>query len=130
MEIDHQVASLASRQYGQFAVRQLREVGGDRRLANRRVDAGRWEWITKKVLRIAGAPASPEQALMARVLDVGPPGRASREAAAWLWRVPGFAATDVVTRARGGGGRAVVVGHRPTLLPPHHLTVVRGIPCA
>src|SRR3954470_9520384 len=102
MEIDHRIAPLATRQYGQFAVRQLHELGGDRRLANRRVDAGRWEWVTKKVLRIAGAPISPEQALMARVLHVGTTARASREAAGWLWRVPGFAATDVVTSDRGG----------------------------
>lgn len=65
---------------------------------------------------------------MLSVLDAGPDAVASHETAAWLWGLPGFAAGEVVIRRREptNGLRAA---HRPTLVLPHHRTVVRDIPC-
>ena len=84
--------------------------------------------MTSRVIRIAGTPRTAEQHLMAALLHAGPVALASHESAAWLWQLPGFAASDVVTRPRSNGGR-VELGHRPKLLLPHHRTEVRGIPC-
>jgi very-short-patch-repair endonuclease len=128
MDIELQVLRLAERQYGVVANRQVRALGGDRHLIIRRVRLGRWEQVTSRVLRIAGAPTSADQELMVAVLHAGPQALASHESAAWVWGLPGFAATDVVIRPRSDGARAAL-GHRPTLLLPHHRTVVRGIPC-
>lgn len=64
---------------------------------------------------------------MVAVLHAGDTAMASHESAAWLWQLPGFAATAVVLRPRSHGA-GVEEGHRPTLLLPEHRTEVRGIP--
>jgi very-short-patch-repair endonuclease len=128
MDIELKVLAMAGLQHGLVANRQIRELGGDRHLTIRRVRQGRWEQVTSRVIRIAGTPRTAEQHLMAALLHAGPVALASHESAAWLWQLPGFAASDVVTRPRSNGGR-VELGHRPKLLLPHHRTEVRGIPC-
>jgi very-short-patch-repair endonuclease len=122
------VAALANRQHGAMAWRQLREIGVDRRLAGRRCRAGVWEWATPTVLRLTGAPRSPEQRLVISILHAGPTAMASHESAAWLWALPGFGASDDVLLGRGSHP-VIGAGHRPTLVLPHHRTTVRGIPC-
>lgn len=123
-----QVLTLAERQYGAVANRQIRLLGADRHFVIRRVRLGRWEQVTSRVLRVVGSPPSAEQRLMIATLHAGPAALASHESAAWLWRLPGFVVTDVVTRPRANGA-GVERGHRPTLLLPHHRTEVRGIAC-
>ncbi|MCU1484747.1 MAG: hypothetical protein JWN67_1493, partial [Actinomycetia bacterium] len=88
-----QVLRLAEQQYGVAAVRQVRDLGGDRHFVLRRVNAGRWDRPTNRVIRIVGSPASDEQRLMIAVLHAGPDAVASHESAAWRWALPGFAAT-------------------------------------
>ncbi|MCU1381279.1 MAG: hypothetical protein JWN29_4262 [Acidimicrobiales bacterium] len=129
MDIDRQVAGLSTRQHGAFAVRQLQHVGIDHRARRRRIEAGRWEVATDRVLRLAGVPPTAEQLVMIGVLHLGPPTVASHEAAAWLWGLPGFAATTSVSGTRTHGGPVDVSGHRPRLILPSHCTEVRGIPC-
>jgi very-short-patch-repair endonuclease len=128
MGIEVEVLRLAERQYGVIADRQVRELGGDRHLIIRRVRLGRWERVTSRVVRVVGSPETAEQRLMIAVLHAGPSGLASHESAAWLWNLPGFAATDIVLRGRAHGA-GLDEGHRPKLVLPDHRTAVRGIAC-
>ncbi|MCU1485607.1 MAG: Protein of unknown function (DUF559)/Domain of unknown function [Actinomycetia bacterium] len=130
MEIDARVGRLAERQHGVVADRQLRAVGADRHLTARRCATGTWERVARRVVRIVGAPATPEQRLMIAVLDAGSGAIASHDGAAWLWRLPGFAPREAVVRPRQRSAPPVAGrGHRPTLVLPSHCTEVRGIPC-
>lgn len=127
MDIDAKVAALTALQYGVVARRQLRDLGCTRRQLDHRLATGRWIRHSSRVFGIAGSPDSPEQQLMIAILHAGATALASHDSAAWLWRLPGFTATDVVARSRSHGDPAAL-GHRPRLLLPHHRTVVRGIP--
>jgi very-short-patch-repair endonuclease len=128
MDADAIVDDLAAQQYGTAAVRQLRAAGISRHIQRRRVEARRWILQTPRVLRLPGAPESAEQRVMIAALDAGADAIASHETAAWLWRLPGFAAGEFVMRRREptSGARPA---HRPTLVLPHHRTMVRDIPC-
>jgi very-short-patch-repair endonuclease len=68
---------------------------------------------------------------MAAVLDAGAPAALSHLSGAGLWRLPGFRISPMeVTLLRGvrGHNGRLATAHRPRLLLPSHLTVVRGIP--
>lgn len=68
---------------------------------------------------------------MTAVLDAGDEAVASHTTAAAMWRLPGFALLPPhVSRLRGtdGHGGHLAVVHEPRSLPPHHRTVVDGIP--
>lgn len=125
--IDAEVLALGELQHGAVATRQVRALGGTDQLVRRRASAGRWIRETSRVLRLAGAPRTPEQRLMIAVLHAGEGAVASHASAAWLWELPGFVAGTAVTRPRPHGDRAAL-GHRPVLLPPTQCTEVRGIP--
>lgn len=128
MDVDRQVTELAERQHGVVARWQLRTIGVDRRVVQRRLVAGRWRTVGRGVLLVSGAPRSYEQIVMIAVLEGGPTSIASHDAAGWLWRLPGFSPTEDVIRRRyrySGSN-----GHRPRLVLPHHRTLVCGIPCA
>jgi very-short-patch-repair endonuclease len=125
MDANSQVAELAERQHGVVARWQLRLLGFDRHVIQRRLRTGRWQLVGRGVLLMSGAPRSPEQIVMVAVLEGGKEAIASHAAAAWLWRLPGFGPTDDVIRARYA--YAGPNGHRPRLLPAHHRTTVRGI---
>lgn len=51
----------------------------------RMVEKGDWERPNPGVIRLVGAPRTPEQTLMAAVIEGGPSAIASHESAAWLW---------------------------------------------
>ena len=127
MDVDHQVTEMAERQHGVVARWQLRTLGIDRRVVLRRLDTGRWRLVGNGVLLVSGAPRSHEQIVMIAVLEGGPTAIASHEATGWLWRLPWFKPTDDVIRPRYT--YAGPSGHRPRLVPAHHRTTVRGIPC-
>lgn len=78
-------------QHGVVARAELRALGVDSRTERRRVVSGEWERMGNRVVRLAGAPRTPHQSLMAACLEAGPSALASHESAAWLWgfeRVP------------------------------------------
>ena len=128
MELDREVTRLAERQYGVVARWQLRALKVDRHVVQRRVAEGRWRFVGRGVILVSGAPRSREQIVMVAVLEGGPAAIASHEAAAWLWRLPGFGPTPDVIRPRNT--YAGPTAHRPRLLLPEHETTVRGIRCA
>lgn len=99
----------------------------------RQRDAGRLVAIHQGVYRIAGAPPTFEARVAAALRIVGEDGQAwgSHHAAARLWGL-GVEGRDrrieilrpkLLSAARGG-----VLVHRSTLIPPHHVTVLRGLP--
>jgi very-short-patch-repair endonuclease len=93
------------------------------------VQLGVLEILTRRVLRVRGCRPTPEQDLMAAVLEGGPGTMAWVPAAAWLWGIPGFTpGSSDVARMRSSSTRTTGADHWPRLLPEHHVTVVRGIP--
>jgi hypothetical protein len=89
MSADDAIRELAASQHGMVAWVQLRSAGISRSAIRHRLQRGTLCPVTPGVLRLAGTPASPEQELMAAVLDAGPTAAASHEAAACLWELPG-----------------------------------------
>lgn len=78
-------------QHGVIARAELRALGVDSRTERRRVVSGEWERMGNRVVRLAGAPRTPHQWLMAGCLEAGRSALASHDSAAWLWgldRVP------------------------------------------
>lgn len=86
---DSACAALARGQHGVLSRGQALEREMSPAAVERRVTAGRWEAIHPAVFRIAGAPPSWEQALMAAVLHAGPGALVSHRAAAALWKLDG-----------------------------------------
>jgi very-short-patch-repair endonuclease len=123
---------LAERQHGSVAIPQLYDLGLTTRTIARMVDSGRWLRVTPMVLRMAGSPASRGQRVMEAVLDAGAGTALSHRSCAAWWRVRGFILRDIeVVRLRGSNSipaRLARVVHEPRCLPPHHLTVLDGVP--
>lgn len=131
MELDDALRALAATQYAVVARRQARALGATPSAMRNRLNGPDWELATPRVLRLVGAPRGIRQELMIAVLDAGPGAAVSHRAAAALWRLPGFAfdAAEVSLR-RGVSGAAshAAIVHRPSLLPPSHVTERHGIP--
>ena len=126
----HDLFLLAERQHGLFSDDDRRRLGVPRAVVVRRVRQGSVERLTRRVLRLVGSPRTPEQRVLAGVLDAGPFAVASHGAAAWLWGLPGFEHPQVeVSQLRVANRRpsTLAVVHRPVLLLPHHVTQVRSI---
>lgn len=82
------------------------------------------------VYRVAGAPCSWHQRLMALVLAAGPNAAASHRSAAALLQLYGFRqeVIEVTTpRSRRHRGDQLGIVHRWRPFPAHHLTVIDGI---
>ena len=127
--LDERMRELAERQHALLTMVQARELGSWREI-NDRLAGPDWALETPRVLRLIGAPRTDYQRLKAMELDTGPDSAISMTAAAWLWQVPSFRlGLPEATRLRGVDGRPQSLGvlHRPRLLPPHHITDVRGI---
>lgn len=90
----------------------------------------RWERLTNDVLRVAGAPASFDQRVLAACLDTG--GVASHRTAARLHRLHGFGQADAVEvtvpRHRHHGRNPLAVVYTSTNLPPDDRVLVGTIP--
>lgn len=129
MHSDHDLRQLAEQQHGAVSREQCRELGFDH--DGIRADRRAWEPMSPRVLHLVGAPRTDLLAVMAAVLDAGRGACASHRTAAGLWRLPGFHLHDrEVSRLHGLDHEPLELGHvhHPRLLPPHHCTVVDGIP--
>lgn len=128
---DDRAVALAERQHGTVARWQLADLGLDRWWVRDAVARGAWEPVTGRVLRRRGSPTSPDQVLMASVLDAGRGATASHRSSAWLWGLPrfDFHPNDVVRPGRPGQRQVAATVHLPRLWLPGEATVVRGIPC-
>jgi very-short-patch-repair endonuclease len=125
--IDDRVAAFAAVQHGVVARAQLAELGVTKDMIRHRCLSGRWERLDTHALRIAGAPPTWRQSLLAGCFAWGPGAVVSYRAAACLFQLPGIGplAEFTVPRRckRSGPGRV----HRSDL-PAVDLTVVDAIP--
>ena len=120
---------LTESQHGLVTRRQLRE-----RLQPHQIDhlllSGAVVGVRRGVFRLAGAPQSWEQQLMAACLAGGTTARASYDSAGAQWRLLGFA-PDKLEITVGPGRRARLDGvivHQSNVDAATHRTVHRGIP--
>jgi very-short-patch-repair endonuclease len=122
--------ALAARQHGLAHRKQLTKLGWTRNGLRHAVDSGRWNWRTDRVLELVGSAATPEQRVLAAILDLNVDAAVSHTSAAARWGIPGFQLAPLhVTGERERGRRPAHVGivHRPKLLLPDHVVVLDGI---
>jgi very-short-patch-repair endonuclease len=95
-----------------------------------RVEVGRWEHVARGVYRVAGAPRTWRQRLIAAVFAAGPGAVASHRSAAALWGLPGFPDGPVdVLRPRHTDHRSTLGPvHETRVLPASHIRTIDAIP--
>jgi very-short-patch-repair endonuclease len=111
--LDRAIEALARKQHGAFSLEQVREIGGDRRLATRRVDSGRWVRLDTGVYALPGNPPTVRRQMKAAELAV-PGAFVSGVASAVLHELPGFrlGRLEVSTHRKGGYTHLARVRHR------------------
>jgi hypothetical protein len=129
-DTQHTIAERARQQLGLVTRSRLRDLSVSDDALRLLVANHRLQRLTNDVLRIAGAPPSCEQLVLAACLDTG--GVASHRTAARLHRLHGFhhASTVEVTvpRRRHHGRNPLAVVHTSTNLPPDDRVHVGTIP--
>ena len=120
---------LAAEQHGVFTREQARACGLTEGRIRMRLESGRWERLHSAVYRLAGARATPRQALLTACLWGGPGATVSHRSAAALHRLPGGPAGVEITVTRGRLLRdPSILAHRTGPLPTVDVTDVDGIP--
>lgn len=129
MRSEHALYELAARQHGLIEITQARELGIDDDGVARRVVSGRLVRVHPGVYRIAGAPVTREQLLLAACLAAGPGSAVSHRSAAHDWTLAEFPdVVEIVTpRATWPRLKGVRV-HRSKDLDPNHITWRHGMP--
>ena len=108
---------------------ELRLLGVSARVEREKIGRGEWEKMGRRVIRLAGSRATPEQRLLAACLDAGPTALASHQSAAWLWGLAPCPDRPAVTIRRNSPTRLEGLEvHRPMDLP-ERISIVRDIPC-
>jgi very-short-patch-repair endonuclease/predicted transcriptional regulator of viral defense system len=127
---DREIATLAARQYGVVATRQLAALGLSRNAIAARAAAGRLHRIHRGVYAVGHPVLDRYGRWMAAVLAAGPGAALSHASAAALWEMRPTAATrpDVSVRTPGGRKRPGVRLHRATALQSDEVTEHHDIP--
>lgn len=100
------IDQLASRQYGVFSIRQVREAGFDKSAVRRRVASGEWIRLDHSVLAVASSPPKWERRLAAAVLS-RPRAILTHTTAAHLLEMRGFRRQrPAILVPRGGNTRS------------------------
>ena len=124
-----QIAAIAARQHGVFSRAQALEAGVHARTLSRRQSSRLWERLHPGVYRLAGAPATWRQSLLAACLAWGNGVVVSHRAAAALWGFPGFAEGRIELSVPLSRRRKLPHHvHRPTSLKAVDVTLYHGIP--
>jgi very-short-patch-repair endonuclease len=122
--------TLASTQHSAVAVQQLRALGLTYDAIEHLVQSGQWARRSPMVIVRAGSPRSYGQDASIAVLDAGADAGLSHYAGAAWFAVPGNRLRPLhVSRLRNSTStpsRFAII-HEPRCLPPHHLTVHRGV---
>lgn len=130
MHWEEQFHAAAEGQLGLVAKFQLTDLGCDSTQWWRAIRTGRWQPMSNRVLRAAGAPCTDEQRVLAAVLDTAPGAILHwRSTLAWF-DFQGFDLRNLhVARARGvsGASSSLAQVHRLRALRAHHVIVVRGV---
>jgi predicted transcriptional regulator of viral defense system len=124
------IAHAAERHHGLTTMAKLRAAGISQFTLQRWVEAGRLVAARRGVFRVAGAPTTAHQRLLAAVWFHGDRAVASHRAAASLWGLPGFGSDIVeVSKPRGRSQRRETCWvHGSLVLPDHHITDRLAIP--
>jgi Transcriptional regulator, AbiEi antitoxin len=128
--MDSELVALATTQFGLVTRDQAVGVGLSDDQIRWRVRSGRWERVQPRVYRIAGAPDTWEQRIVAAILSAGPGAVASHLSAGVLWGLRQMTPEWVevtVARIRQPQLRHVRV-HRVDEFPDEDRREVRGIP--
>jgi very-short-patch-repair endonuclease len=132
MTLHRRLAPLAANQHGLVARWQWCALGITRGVLAAAVARGELRRISSQVVALAGAPDTPDQRILAAVLDNGAGTVATLDTALALWGLPGFRMEPVHLLApRAARSRAVGLAssvHTSTLLPAHHTTRLRDLP--
>lgn len=131
MSLDLVARQLSARQHALIAIVQLRDLGATDAEIRWLRHRDRWEALSRRVLRLAGSPATPAQRAMAAVLDASPGAMLSHSSAAAWWNIPGFDLEPLhVTRPRGMSRRASSLArvHEVVTILPHHVKVFEEVP--
>ena len=127
--IEQAILSLAGRQHGAITRQQALSLGLSSPTIVRRVSGGEWVRVFPGVYRLAAAPCTWEQTVMAGCLAAGRGAVASHRSAGTLLGLPGVPRWVEVTVARP---RVVSVGgiiaHQARALPPEDVGKLSGIP--
>lgn len=118
------------RQHGVVSRQQAARLGFTPSAVSRAVRSRRLEWLSRRVLRFAGSPETPQQRVMAAVLDTSG-GAAALSTSLALRAVPGWTLDPVhvlTDRRPHRGTDHLGVVHSSIRLSPDDLTVIDGIP--
>lgn len=124
------ILDLSSAQHAAVGIWQLREHDLSYDEIDHLCDSGEWQRVTPLVLRRAGSARTRAQELMEAVLDGGRHAGLTHLVAAQHWGVKLRPGRIDVSRERGTTtipGRLATI-HEPRSYPPHHRTVLDGIP--
>ena len=119
---------LAARQHSLFIRAQALAIGLSAKQIEGGARAGLWIRVYRGVYRIAGAPVTHEQRILAAVLACGQGAMASHRAAGWVWRLGDEQDVDVSGPVNRKPAPDVIIFHRLEL--PRRPVTHRGIPCA
>jgi len=119
---------LAAKQHGVFSRAQASTFGVNVRTVERRAHRGTYERLHPGVYRVAGAPATWRQALMAACLACGPGTVVSYRAAAALWGLAGFEVGRIELTTRRARRRMKGCMLHWSALNASEMTIVDGIP--
>ena len=129
-DVDATIAAVAREQHGLVTRERILTTITRRQLEHRLAD-GRLERVRPCVYRVAGAPQTWEQVVLAACLTAGPRSHASFRAAARLWMLSGFETEDVVEITTPSRRRARISGvivHDSEVTGRRHTARRHGIP--
>jgi hypothetical protein len=129
-DADATIAAVAREQHGLVTRERILATITRRQLEHRLAD-GRLERVHACVYRVAGAPRTWEQVVLAACLTAGPRSHASFRAAARLWMLSGFETADdveITTPSRRRARINGVVVHDSEVTGRRHTARRHGIP--
>lgn len=124
------LAAVARSQKALFTLEQARDAGYSLREIQHRRETGRWDQVHSGVYRVAGAPASWDQRVLAACLAAGSGAVVSHRSAARLWCIDESGRPHVELTVPAGRYHRLdgVVVHRSTDLGASGITARNGIP--
>ncbi len=122
------IAATAARQHGVVNRLQCLAAGLTEHALQHRLETGSLIRVLPGVYRVAGAPRTWRQALMAALLWAGPGAVVSHRAAAAIWHAPGFEEGKVEIQAvRGFRRRSGIDCHRTRSLPAKDIAEIDSL---
>lgn len=128
---DLAISVLAARQLGVFSRAQALALHADDKLISRRLAAGHWIRLAPGVYGFPGSPESFDRNVWIALLGTSPLAVVSFQTAAAYHHYAGFPEGRIVLTVPHGGHHRIegAFVHQISDVLPHHLTIVRGMPC-